>query len=551
MANNETLPEYKNSKENYQSDYSTSEIDRKLLELAVQEKNTKEWRRKFKQMSKELSEKMVDQDTPDKNDEQYNKQSITELQDAAPKDSLITEVRTKLTDFSGSLASRAKHSLSSLYKKWHHLPPDSRKGVLHTLGVISSNIEVFGNADKDPIGAIRGGINIVASISSNFGPKGQLASVALGFVSALLGLFGKGPKPKTLGEVVREQIHDALSEYRDESLAMEKHGFMLSFQLSKAYLDEAADSDGPLTTDEVIMASNKVVLNVNFIGKIAYLIEKLFRNNKVGIARKAIRYCEMYAEVAFYRDIILTQFISMIPRNNKNVRKHLNGMIADREVFRRMTRAVLAKLYVLDYDSRIIPYFDPDVNVITDTFSTKILNLGNDYDRSMAGMHCLMTQGRGGLKDLDWKRAEKSFKPAGNPYTTLVPHNNLNCYWKLVPHAGNTYSIINKFRCGNYDYCGAMLSWSVVDGQAYVDITRGDPVLWEIGGNEWKYIRNKQGCGARGSGWCNYHLRMKIRRIYRRFWGFRYSGSSMRKKIVGQLRPSNGRNYWKIRKARG
>ncbi|XP_028518948.1 uncharacterized protein LOC114576464 [Exaiptasia diaphana] len=551
MANNETLPELKKSKGHDQLlGDSESELNRKLLELAAQEEDTEEWRRKFKKMSQELAKKKANQDIPDKNDEQYNNQSITELQDAASnKDQLIKAVRTKLTAFSGPLSSPAKNSLTSLDKKWYSLSDDSKKGALDTLGVISSNIEVFGNAGEDPVGAIRGAIDIVASISSNFGPKGQLASVALGFVSAILGLFGKGPKPKPLSEVVREQIDEALAQYREEDLIRKKNGLVYAFRLTKAYLDGAARSGRRLSDKGAVAATVEVGRSkgVAFMGELVSEIRDMFRKNSD--ARKAIRYCEMYAQLALYRDIILTQFIGMLPLT-KDLESHLDGYTSDRDTFRSMSRAVLGKLYEVNFDNAIIPYFDPEVSVITDALSTKLLNLGK-YDRSMAGLHCLMTPGTTGLEDLDWQRGDKKFKPAGNPYTTSVRQDNSRCYWKLIPHPGHTYTILNMYECKRkWDYCGSMLSWTTVDGNAYVDLDSGDPVLWEIQGSDWKFIRNKQGCGKKKSKWCNFHLRIQNRQITTLIVSpWRGARRITTNKRVGQLVPSNGKYYWKTRRA--
>ncbi|XP_028518947.1 uncharacterized protein LOC110252195, partial [Exaiptasia diaphana] len=377
-----------------------------------------------------------------------------------------------------------------------------------------------------------------------------LASVAQGFVSAVLGLFGKGPKPKPLGQVVREQIDEALEQYREKELVRRKDGLLSAFQLTKAYLDGASESGKPLSTEEVPVATNEMERSqgVAFMGELASEVRKMFSNNKVADARKAIRYCEMYAQLAVYRDIILTQYIAMIP-TTATWQNHINGVISDRALFRRLAGALLGKLYAVDYDSAIIPYFDPDISVITDTFSTKILNLGK-YDRSMAGLHCLMTPGRSGLEYLDWERDDAKFKTGGNPYTTIVRPNNNICYWKLVPHAGHTYSIVNKYKCNTkYDYCGSMLSWTTVGDKAYVDIASDDPVLWEIRGYDWKDIRSKWGCGKKKSKWCNYHLGVKKRTISTTFVGFQlHSFKRTSNKIVGQLTRSDGKYYWKTRR---
>ena len=48
---------------------------------------------------------------------------------------------------------------------------------------------------------------MVAQFAALAGPKGQILSVALSFVSGFLSLFGVGgPKKKSIGQIVREEI---------------------------------------------------------------------------------------------------------------------------------------------------------------------------------------------------------------------------------------------------------------------------------------------------------------------------------------------------------
>ncbi|XP_028517260.1 uncharacterized protein LOC114575842 [Exaiptasia diaphana] len=60
------------------------------------------------------------------------------------------------------------------------------------------------------------------------------------------------------------------------------------------------------------------------------------------------------------------------------------------------------------------------------------------------------------------------------------------------------------------------------------------------GSDDWKYIRNKFGCGKMNSKkygkWCDYDIRMKHRKV------------SSSTKLVGQLLPSDDKGYWKFRK---
>ncbi|XP_028515338.1 uncharacterized protein LOC114575184 [Exaiptasia diaphana] len=480
MANNETPPELEKSKGKDQSVDSASEMNRKLLDLAKQEEDTEEWLRKFKKMSKKFAEKMSNKESLNKND------GGLQYEYTARKNELIAAVKSRLSTFSGPLSSRAKDSLSSLDKKWNDLSYGDKKRAVDTLSVIKKSIKAFGNAGEDSVKATKGATKILASLSSNFGPKGHLAAAARGLVSALLGLFGKGPKPKTLDVVVIEQINESLAEYPD--LWFSRTSMMMitaSFERTKAYLDAAVKSGETLDKGEVERS-----IQLPFMGVLTRAIHSFFKDNSVADANKGIRYCEMYAHIALYRDIILTQYIAMaaVP-STATGHDFLDALISFREAFRRIDGAVLGNLYAVDYDSAIIPYYDPDVSVITDTYSTEILNLGK-YDRSMTGLYCLMHRENRVIKDL----------VAVNGSTTLVKHNTTNCHWKVVPHGRNTYSIVNK-RFGD-----ALLSWKTDGDSAIAIISNSIPVLWEINGRYMKSIQNKKDCGKTKTKWCDGEL---------------------------------------------
>lgn len=401
----------------------------------------------------------------------------------APTD-LISSLETKLSRFSGPLANRVKNSVSGLQSKWSDLSDDDRVGIAGTLGVLTSSIEKFGNAGDDPKGAIQATIDIIASVASNLGPKGQLLSIGLGFVSSLMGLFGKGPKPKEMSQVVREQIDQALEKYRDEDLSSKAQGLIRALSESKAYLDGAAVSGNPLSDLEMTLSASRVPITqgAEFIGQLASVIHNLFTNNQASDAKKCIKYCELYATITAIRDMILTQYIAM-SSNSPNVENDVNGLIGYRQNFRDGTKVLFEKLYKIDYSNDIMPYFDPDTSKITDKYSTAMLTLGK-YSRSMTGLYCIFEPGKG---TLDWQNTNNDLKVSGKPYTVHGPLNTPNCDWKLVPKGNNIYSIINKKNCNKKDTnCDAMLSWGITGGKPYVNVDHGNPVLWEIGGSDWK-----------------------------------------------------------------
>ncbi|KAK3697225.1 hypothetical protein QZH41_001301 [Actinostola sp. cb2023] len=294
-----------------------------------------------------------------------------------------------------------------------------------------------------------------------------------------------GEEPKSMDAIVREQIDSALEKYRDESLIDKAVGLVSAFQHSKAYLDGAALSGQPLSEMEALMASTRVpmTLGVAFMGELARVIVRLSTGNQVKDAQKCITYTELYVKLAGLKDMMLTQMISLSPSSLQN---DINGLMAHRQNIGEATKVLLQPFYTIDFGSKILPYFDPDISVITDSFAIAVLGLGK-YDRSMAGYYCLASyHGNSRPKDLVWSRHIEQLRlHDGIPYTKTTTMNNRNCYWKLVPHGNHTFSIVNKKDCDRKDArCGWMLSWDRVDSKGYVNIDKDDPNLWEIDGND-------------------------------------------------------------------
>lgn len=374
-----------------------------------------------------------------------------------------------------------KKGLSGLKAKWKKLDNDERKGISLTVGVISTNVQKFASAQDNPVGAIQGAVEIIASVASNFGPMGQLVSMGLGFVSSLLGLFGKGPKPTPLSEVVRKQIDEALGKYRDHELTTKAKGLITALGESKAYLDGFASSGKQMNKGDVTLASTRVPVKEGglFIGRLYHEIVGMLDKDNPDDAHKCLKYIELYVQIVVIRDMILTQYISMSSASDE-LKGDVLGLIGMRQMMRDGAKIVLQKLYKVRYDARILVYFDPDVNAATDSLARSMFNIGK-YDRSLSGYCCLQYSNG---KDLSWDRSWDQYKVGGKPFTMGYGASNNNCFWKLVPHGWNLYSIVNKYKCKEgYAWCGSMLSWDgASSSKQYVTIDHKDPVLWEING---------------------------------------------------------------------
>lgn len=190
-----------------------------------------------------------------------------------------------MSGFTSPLATKVKTKVTELDTKWNGLKDSDRKSIMGTLSVISTNIEKFGDAGSNPIGAVQGAINIIGAVSTFFGPTGQLVSIGLGFISSLLGLFGKGPKPKPIAEVVREQVEKALEDFRHETLADKAGGLVNAFRGSSSYLDGVLRSDEPIDKEQIKLSASRVPLTQGdlFMGELATVILKMFKNGKAGL----------------------------------------------------------------------------------------------------------------------------------------------------------------------------------------------------------------------------------------------------------------------------
>ena len=90
------------------------------------------------------------------------------------------------------------NGLTELKGQWNEISFGDRAVMTQTLQVAASNIHKFLNAGSDSIGAVQGALNMVAQFAALAGPNGQIAAVALSFVSGCLSLFGAGGQEKKI-----------------------------------------------------------------------------------------------------------------------------------------------------------------------------------------------------------------------------------------------------------------------------------------------------------------------------------------------------------------
>ena len=365
-------------------------------------------------------------------------------------------------------ATRAKSGLEKLETKWLQTPEARRGEIVGALNTAAGKLEKFANAGEDPVGAIRGAVEIIATFANLAGPHGQIISVALNFISGFLSLFGKGTSPKPVSEVVREEIE----RWYSRDLTNQAEGAIFAFQRSKAFLNGVAKSGNPLTDSEStsLAAHVPVYEGVAFMGTLATEIRNIIRENEIGEAKRCLKYIELYVRLAILKDVILQQMAALIPDSQNNTR---NGVYQFQNSLQTSTKALVGFLYKSEIGSNVVPYFDPDKYELTDAYLTEVLEI-ESYDRSIAGRYLIEVSVGNRLGRLGYSLPVDQ----GDGRADIVFKGTF--YWKLVPHGNNLFSIVNRHECPNSDLCDALLTWTRVSGRYVVTIEHDDPALWEI-----------------------------------------------------------------------
>ena len=177
-------------------------------------------------------------------------------------------------------------------------------------------------------------------------------------------------------------------------------------------------------------------------------IHSLLQTNKPGDAKKTLRYIELYTKMAILKDMILQEVAALLPVELERNRQALLERIGF------LREGITGKV--------ALNYFDPDEHPVTDLYLTKVLKLP-DYDRSLAGIWCLKPVAtKGSILPLTWMTKKSRLMKNGHPYITTSKTDG--CFWKLIPHKNDLYTIVNTYKCPKDEFCGQYMSFDILSG---------------------------------------------------------------------------------------
>ncbi len=181
------------------------------------------------------------------------------------------------------------------------------------------------------------------------------------------------------------------------------------------------------------------------------------------------------------KDMIMQETAALMP---DELAPNRNALLATHVVLRNTQKRLLKFLYESDLSNNIIPFFDPDVNHITDLYLNTILKVTN-YDRSFAGIWCLTPSITDRThKSLSWSGKESSLMKGGHPYITV---KNDGCFWKLIPHGNHLFTVQNRYKCPGHNHCGQYLNTDTTGSNMKNRATIEQyPDIWEIAGTQQK-----------------------------------------------------------------
>lgn len=413
----------------------------------------------------------------------------------------IAQIKAQLSNFKDTATAKIKTQLQRFdaVSQWDDMSTADRVTISLAVTAVAGNLDKLANAKDDPIGALQGTINILGGFAAMTGPQGQVASIVLGFVSSFLGLFGNTKQEKSLDQIVREQIDDALKAFRDKLLLDEAAGVVTAFQVSKAFLDPLTQSDDVLSdvTLNAINCNVPITQNVDFMGTLENEIRTLSDATNPLDAKKCIKYIELYAKIAVMKDALVGQTAALIPDSEKVLR---TSVLAVQQSLRRSTKALFQFLYNSDANQKVLPYYDVDLSVVTDSYAIQVLGIA-DYDRSLKGVRSLRYSHLSYY--LDWRTGLYPGDEARSEALGTRSTSDTGPIWKLRPHGNNLFSIVNRRGCSDEtpsEWCDAFLSWEEVKGNVLVKLSTGKPVIWQIQNaddrGQLKVIRNKWGCSS-------------------------------------------------------
>lgn len=393
----------------------------------------------------------------------------------------IAQIIGQLSNFKDTATAKIRTQLQRFdaVSEWNGMSTADRVTISLAVTAVAGNLDKLANAKDDPIGALQGTINILGGFAAMAGPHGQVASIVLGFVSSFLGLFGNTKQEKSLDQIVREQIEDALKAFRDQLLLDQAAGVVTAFQVSKAFLDPLTQSDDDLSdvTLNAINCNVPITQHVDFMGTLESRIRTLFDTTDPLDAKKCIKFIELYAKIAVMKDALVGQTAALIPNSEKLLQ---TSVLAVQQSLRQSTKALFQFLYNSDPAQKVLPYYDVDLSVVTDSYAIQVLGIA-DFDRSLKGVKRLWYTYSHESYYLDWKT---DLFPALASKAIGTPSNSdTGPIWKLRSHGNNLFSIVNRRGCSDKppsEWCDAFLSWEEVKGDVLVKLSTDKPVIWQI-----------------------------------------------------------------------
>ena len=376
--------------------------------------------------------------------------------------------------------SQATTGLTKIEEKWPDMDDDSKEGLGDALKEVSENLQSFVNAGKNPRQAVASAVAIISSFVVLMGPVGGIAAVALGFIAGILSLFGEGEEPKSMDQIIRAEIE----RLYERQLTNQARGVLAEFKVSKAYLDGLDIYDIALTPSDMhnLACHIPVYQGLSFMGTLASEINTCVNRNKKKETGKCLKYLELYANIAVFKDLILQQLIVHLQSDSlRNTRRAI--LSAQRQV-RDSAQELYNFLYNIDKDKprrgdQILMRFEPEVYPTIDLYCLGVLKMEN-YDRAFSGKYYLAGRTIGNLSWSDERSVPKYFWQYGKPEVLgdLKRESLKATLWKLVPHPGYLYSIFSQKGCPDGERCNKMMA---TDSKfPMVDHYGEAPQLWRL-----------------------------------------------------------------------
>ena len=375
---------------------------------------------------------------------------------------------------------QATKGLQEIDKKWSQMNEDTQKDMAESIKEVAEHLDPFVNAGQSPVAAVASAVAIMSTFAVLMGPVGGIAGVALGFVAGVLGLFGEGEDQSSMDEIIKKE----LERMYEKQLTNQARGVLSEFKVSKAYLDGLDVYGIKLTPSDVqnLACHIPVYQGLSFMGTLATEINTCVSHNRKEDSRKCLKYLELYANMAIFKNLILQQLI--VHLQGDSLRNTRRAIISAQEQIKNAAAELYTFLYKIDkYEpergSQILLRFDPDRYKSIDLYYLGVLKMKN-YDRKLAGKFYLHHATVGNLSWSMDRKVPKYFWQYGEPQVLGDAKRKLlkGNIWKLVPHPGGQYSIFSKKDCLRGRYCNKMLS---LDSDYPMVNLRGDhPMMWRV-----------------------------------------------------------------------